>query len=77
LEARRDWGAEKGPTMDRVRQNRCEKDRQNCKNKKTHKTSINEQYKEILKQIMENPAKTKYKGKSKQMKQNTGKPKKI
>jgi hypothetical protein len=50
-------------------------------NQKTHKTNKEEQYKKILKQIQGNPAKTKYKGKSKQKikqrKQNTGKPKKI
>jgi triacylglycerol esterase/lipase EstA (alpha/beta hydrolase family) len=55
---------EKGPTVDRVRQNRRGEDRQNYKNQKTHKINRKEQYREILKQIQEKPSKTKYKGKS-------------
>jgi hypothetical protein len=48
---------EKGQAVDGVRQNRRKKDRQNCKNKKTHKTNRKEQYREILKQIQGNPTK--------------------
>jgi hypothetical protein len=66
LEARRGGGVEKGPAMDREWRNRRGEDQQNCKNKKTHKTNRVEQYREILKQIQGNPAKTKYKEKTKQ-----------
>jgi hypothetical protein len=52
---------EKGPVVDGERQNRCREDRQNCKNQKTQKTNREEQYREILKQIQGNPAKTKTK----------------
>jgi hypothetical protein len=66
LEARRSGGTEKGPAVDGMRRNRRGEDQQNCKNQKTHKTNKEEQYKEILKQIQGNLAKTKYEGKSKQ-----------
>jgi hypothetical protein len=66
LEARRGGGAEKGSAVDRVRRNRRGEDRQNYKNQKTHKTNREKQYREILKQIQGNLAKTKYEGKSKQ-----------
>jgi hypothetical protein len=43
--------------VDGARQNKRKEDRQNCKNKKTHKTNRKKQYREILKQIQGNPAK--------------------
>jgi hypothetical protein len=53
---------EKGPAMNGEWRNRRGEDRQNCKNKnKKHETNREKQYREILKQIQGNPAKTKYK----------------
>jgi hypothetical protein len=68
LEARCGGGVEKGPTMDGEWQNKHGEDQQNCKTKKHTKKKREKQYREILKQLQENPTKTKYKGKSKQNK---------
>jgi hypothetical protein len=69
LEARCGGGVEKGPTMDGEWRNKHGEDQQNCKTKKhTKKRRREKQYREILKQLQENPTKTKFKGKSKQNK---------